>query len=137
METALIVLHVIVCLLLIVAVILQKGKGAEMGAAFGVGSSSAVFGPKGPTPFLAKVTVVLAIVFFVNSIALTIIVGKPRFVKAVEKAIPEVKTEQKVHQKKFPLKITVNGTTNATSTNTANTTKQEETSKAASNGTAK
>ncbi|NPA15229.1 MAG: preprotein translocase subunit SecG, partial [Deferribacteres bacterium] len=57
MQTALIVLHVIICLLLIVCVILQKGKGAEMGAAFGVGSSSAVFGPKGPTPFLAKVTV--------------------------------------------------------------------------------
>lgn len=108
METALIVLHVIVSLLLIVVVILQKGKGAEMGAAFGVGSSSAVFGPKGPTPFLAKMTVVLAIIFFVNSIALTVIVGKPKYVKAVEKAIPKVKVEEKSTPN--PLKVTVNST---------------------------
>ena len=100
METALIVLHVIVCLLLIVVVILQRGKGAEMGAAFGVGSSSAVFGPKGPTPFLAKVTVVLAVIFFLNSIALTIIVGKPKYVKAVQEAIPKVSVEKKVEKKK-------------------------------------
>ncbi len=95
METALIVLHVIVCLLMIVVVILQRGKGAEMGAAFGVGSSSAVFGPKGPTPFLAKVTVVLAVIFFANSIALTILVGKPKYVKAVEQAIPKVRVEKR------------------------------------------
>ncbi len=99
METALIVLHVIVCILLIVVVILQRGKGAEMGAAFGVGSSSTVFGPKGPTPFLAKVTVVLAVIFFLNSIALTIIVGKPKYVRAVQKALPEVKVEKKVEHK--------------------------------------
>ncbi len=117
METALIVLHVIVCLLLIVVVILQKGKGAEMGAAFGVGASSAVFGPKGPTPFLAKATVVLAVIFFINSIALTILVGKPKYVKAVEKAIPEVKVEkvQKAPAKpKPPLKVKVKSSGNGT-----------------------
>ena len=102
METALMVLHVIVCLLLIVAVILQRGKGAEMGAAFGVGSSSAVFGPRGPTPFLAKVTVVLAVIFFVNSIALTILVGKPKYVKAVERAIPKVEVKAQKRQPPLP-----------------------------------
>ncbi len=110
METALIVLHVVICVLLIVVVILQKGKGAEMGATFGVGSSSAVFGPKGPTPFLAKVTVVLAVIFFLNSIALTILVGKPKYMKAVERAIPEVKVEKAKPAKKpagGPLKVEV------------------------------
>ncbi|GEM_PF-4180483 len=91
MQTALIVLHVIICLLLIVCVILQKGKGAEMGAAFGVGSSSAVFGPKGPTPFLAKVTVFLGVLFFVNSIALTLLMGKPRYVNAMTDLPKQVK----------------------------------------------
>ncbi len=99
MQTALIVLHVIICVLLIVSVILQKGKGAEMGAAFGVGSSSAVFGPKGPTPFLAKVTVVLAVLFFINSIALTLLMGKPKYVKAMMR-LPE---QTKQHSVKVPL----------------------------------
>lgn len=94
METALIVLHVIICILLVVVVILQKGKGAEMGAAFGVGSSSAVFGPKGPTPFLAKVTVGLATLFFINSLVLAIVVGKPKYAKAI-KAVPVVETQKK------------------------------------------
>ncbi len=99
MQAALIVLHVIICVLLIVSVILQKGKGAEMGAAFGVGSSSAVFGPKGPTPFLAKVTVILAVLFFINSIALTLLMGKPKYVKAMMH-LPEQTKQQSV---KVPL----------------------------------
>ncbi len=108
MQTALIILHVIISLLLIIAVILQKGKGAEMGAAFGVGSSSPVFGPKGPTPFLAKVTVVLATIFFVNSIALTLIMGKPKYVKAMMK-LPASERNLPVKRGVAPTKVPVKG----------------------------
>ena len=57
MYTLLVIIHVIVCLLMIGAILLQSGKGAEIGAAFG-GSSQTVFGSRGPANFLSKFTVV-------------------------------------------------------------------------------
>ena len=59
-------LHVIVCIALILIVLLQKGKGAEMGAAFG-GSSQAVFGGAGASSFLTKITTAAAVIFMVTS----------------------------------------------------------------------
>jgi len=70
--TVVIIFHVIVCILLILVILLQAGKGAEMGATFGVGSSSTVFGPRGPTPLLAKVTVAAAVIFMATSLVLTL-----------------------------------------------------------------
>ena len=62
-------LHVVVCLLLILIVLLQRGKGADMGAAFG-GSSQTVFGSGGAIGFLGKMTTVIAVLFMVTSLAL-------------------------------------------------------------------
>ena len=71
MITTLIVLHVIICVLLVVTVLLQFGKGAEMGAIMGGGASQAVFSSSAKGNFMTKLTTVLAIGFMVNSIILT------------------------------------------------------------------
>jgi preprotein translocase subunit SecG len=76
MVTFLIVFHVIVCILLVVTVLLQFGKGAEMGAIMGGGASQAVFSSSAKGNFMTKTTTVLAILFMVNSIVLTIIKSK-------------------------------------------------------------
>jgi len=69
METLLIIVHVTVCLFLIGIVLLQHGKGADIGATFG-GSSQSLFGTEGPIPLLNKVTTFSAVVFMVTSVAL-------------------------------------------------------------------
>ena len=72
MITFLIVLHVIICVLLVVTVLLQFGKGAEMGAVMGGGGASqAVFSSSAKGNFMTKLTTILAIGFMVNSIVLT------------------------------------------------------------------
>jgi len=72
MTTVLVIVHVIVCLALIMIVLLQHGKGAGIGAAFG-GSSHTVFGSTGAAPFLAKLTAAAAILFMVTSLGLTFV----------------------------------------------------------------
>ena len=69
MQTILIVVHVTVCLFLIGIVLLQHGKGADIGATFG-GSSQSLFGTEGPLPLLNKITTLAAVVFMVTSISL-------------------------------------------------------------------
>jgi preprotein translocase subunit SecG len=79
-----IILHVIVCIALILIVLLQKGKGADMGAAFG-GSSQAVFGGAGATSFLSKITTAAAIIFVITCLLLTVL-GKNRSESIMEGA---------------------------------------------------
>ena len=71
MFTALLILQVVLGLSIIVLVLLQQGKGADMGAAFGAGSSGAVFGAGGGGSFFTRATAVLATVFFINSVLLS------------------------------------------------------------------
>ncbi len=71
MYTLATVIHVVVCFLMIGAILLQAGKGAEIGAAFG-GSSQTVFGSRGPGTFLSKVTVAAAIIFMLTSLGLAV-----------------------------------------------------------------
>jgi preprotein translocase subunit SecG len=73
MDTAFIVLmvaHFFVSIAIIALVLMQRGKGADAGAAFGSGASGTVFGARGSANFLSRATAVLATVFFVNSLAL-------------------------------------------------------------------
>ena len=70
MTTLLIIIHVIVCFFLIAIVLLQHGKGADAGAAFGGGSSQTLFGSEGPLPLLNKITTFSAIVFMGTSVTL-------------------------------------------------------------------
>jgi len=66
-------LHVVLCLFLILIIILQPGKGGDVGAAFGGGSSSStVFGPRGPTGLLQRATTVVAVMFMGTSITLAL-----------------------------------------------------------------
>ncbi|MCP4715452.1 MAG: preprotein translocase subunit SecG [Deltaproteobacteria bacterium] len=76
MTPLIIVIHIIVCLALILIVLLQTGKGADMGAAFG-GSGQTIFGGAGPAPFLGKVTTAAAIVFMVTSLSLAYMSTNP------------------------------------------------------------
>ncbi len=68
--TVLTIIHVLACLFLIGIVLLQQGKGSDMGAAFGGGSSQTVFGADGPMPLLSKVTTGCAIIFMVTCLSL-------------------------------------------------------------------
>lgn len=66
------IVHVLMCLFLIAVVLLQTGKGADMGAAFG-GAGQTLFGGAGPANFLNKMTAVVAVVFMLTSFALTVL----------------------------------------------------------------
>src|SRR6202011_1594852 len=70
-ETLLLGLHVVVAAALIGFVLLQHGKGADMGAAFGSGASGSLFGATGSANFLSRTTAVLAAVFFISTLTLT------------------------------------------------------------------
>lgn len=70
MELILFVIHLVVCVGILALVLLQQGKGADMGAAFGSGASNTVFGSPGSASFLLKLTGFAALVFFATSILL-------------------------------------------------------------------
>ena len=70
-ESLLLAAHVLVAAALIGFILLQHGKGADMGAAFGSGSSGSLFGAAGSANFLSRTTAILATVFFASSLALT------------------------------------------------------------------
>ena len=70
MTIFLIIIHVLVCIALIMIVFLQTGKGADMGSAFGGGSSQSLFGSTGASTFLSKATTGAAIVFMLTSLGL-------------------------------------------------------------------
>jgi preprotein translocase subunit SecG len=78
----LIVIHVMVCFLMVGAILLQSGKGAEIGASFG-GSSQTVFGSRGPANFLSKFTVVVAAIFMLTSLGLAILAKERAFSSTV------------------------------------------------------
>jgi len=76
MYTLVVIIHVIVCVCLIFIVLIQSSKGAELGAAFGGGSSQTLFGSRGAATFLNKLTTVVAIVFMITSLSLAILSTK-------------------------------------------------------------
>ena len=71
-------LHVIVCLVLIVVVLLQRGKGAEVGAMFGGGGANTMFGGRGAGSFLTRLTTGAAVIFMVTSLALAFFAQRDR-----------------------------------------------------------
>ncbi|MDX2220186.1 MAG: preprotein translocase subunit SecG [Burkholderiales bacterium] len=84
------IVHVIAAVVIIGLVLLQHGKGADMGAAFGSGSAGSLFGASGAANFLSRSTAALATVFFLTSMALTYF-STPRAQSGV---IKNIKTEQ-------------------------------------------
>ena len=76
MTILLTILHVAVSIFLIAVVLLQSGKGAEMGASFGSSGSQSVFGAGGGTTFLSKMTTGVAVIFMLTSLTLAVISGR-------------------------------------------------------------
>ena len=69
-QTVILIAHTVIALLIIVLVLLQRGKGADAGAAFGSGASGTVFGARGSSNFFSRATAIMATVFFVSSLTL-------------------------------------------------------------------
>jgi preprotein translocase subunit SecG len=99
MQSVLVVVHLFLAIGLVGLILIQHGKGADMGAAFGAGASSTVFGSRGASNFLSRTTGILAALFFATSLVLayfamqssepaTLMEGAPP--AAVETAAPEV-----------------------------------------------
>jgi preprotein translocase subunit SecG len=102
MQTAVIVIHIVASLALILIVLLQTGRGAEMGAAFG-GASQTLFGGSGGTTFMSKLTTVVAVLFMVTCLGLTYLSSAPQEKSIMENvpvekpqgpALPEAKPVQ-------------------------------------------
>lgn len=94
MQTVLLVVHVLIAISLIGMIMIQHGKGADMGAAFGSGASSTVFGARGAGSFMTRVTATLAMLFFVTSLTLAFLASRTSFERSdsvidrVEQATP-------------------------------------------------
>ena len=86
------VLHILIGLAVIGLVLLQHGKGADMGAAFGGGASGSLFGATGSANFLSRSTAVLATLFFITSLTLAYLANK-RTVTAPSSVMDNVKQE--------------------------------------------
>ena len=88
--TLILIVDVIVALCIIGLVLLQHGKGADVGAAFGSGSSGSLFGATGSANFLSRTTAVLAVIFFITTFALAYLVThRPRTGGGVMDAVKE------------------------------------------------
>jgi preprotein translocase subunit SecG len=91
MQQLILVLHVLVAVCIVSLVLVQHGKGADVGAAFGSGASNTMFGSQGSTSFLVKVTAGLVAVFFATSLTLGYMsahhVKKHTFLNLPEKAV--------------------------------------------------
>jgi len=100
-----IVLHVLVAIAIIGLVLLQHGKGADMGSGFGGGASSSLFGATGSANFLSRATAALATVFFLLSLALAYLAAnRPRepgsVIDRVQKSAPAEQKAEKKEEKK-------------------------------------
>lgn len=93
LETAVIVVHIVVSLGLIGLIMLQQGKGAEAGASFGGGASQTVFGSQGSGSFLTHATKYLAIIFFITSISLAVIAKQKSEISADDYIAPVAELE--------------------------------------------
>jgi preprotein translocase subunit SecG len=76
LQSVMLAVHVLTAVALVVLVLLQQGKGADMGAAFGTGSAGSVFGAAGSANFLSRSTAIAATVFFATSVGLTYYAAK-------------------------------------------------------------
>ena len=91
METVILIVHVLAAIGVVALVLLQQGKGADMGAAFGSGASSTVFGSQGSSSFITRGTAILAATFFVTSLTLAVLSSRGTdSVSVTESAVTEM-----------------------------------------------
>ena len=109
LETILLTLLSIDAIALTVLVLLQQGKGADVGAAFGSGSSNTVFGASGSAPFLTKLTTWLSIVFFAITFGIAYL-AKERVESVDTEGIPQINGERAINEAvDLPLSIDGSG----------------------------
>lgn len=101
MYQLILMIHVLVAITLIGLVLLQHGKGADIGAAFGSGASNTVFGSQGTGSFLFRLTGGLALTFFVTSLSLSYLVST-QYQRGEKQAIPQ---QTQVPESKIPVPI--------------------------------
>jgi len=89
MENIILLVHLLTALAVIGLIMLQQGKGAEMGASFGAGASQTLFGSAGTGNFFSRMTAIFAVVFFVSSVTLAVI-AKQKTQVGDDFALPEL-----------------------------------------------
>lgn len=94
MQTVLMILHVLVCFVLILVVLLQRGKGSDIGAALGGGGSNTVFGGRGAGNFLTKMTTGAAITFMLTSLSLAYLSNKEHDLLIFDDEVIEESTDE-------------------------------------------
>ncbi len=95
MTALLTIVHVVICLVLVVAVLLQSGKAADLAGAFGGGGSQTAFGPRSQQSIMSRITTICAILFMVTSLGLWLVSGREAS-SAVKGVAAPVKTEAPV-----------------------------------------
>lgn len=108
--------HVFACVALILIVLLQAGKGAEMGVSFGGGAGQALLGSSGDTPMIGKITTGIAIIFMLTSLSLAYMSGHPQSKSVMDKALP-VKAQTAEGTKTVDIPATKEPAAKAASTN--------------------
>jgi len=94
MEQLIVIVHVVAAIAIVALILLQQGRGADMGASFGAGSSQTVFGPAGTGSVLTRLTSLLAAIFFATSFGLAVVArDKAASASGVNIDIPVVQTE--------------------------------------------
>ena len=101
MYQLILIIHVLVASAVIGLVLIQHGKGADLGASFGSGASNTVFGSQGTGSFLFRLTGGLALTFFVTSVLLSSIMAN-QYQKATQHVIPQ---QTPVHESKIPVPV--------------------------------
>lgn len=94
MQQFLLIVHVLVSIGVVTLVLLQHGRGADTGAAFGGGSSGSMFGSRGPTTFLTRLTTIFVTVFFLTSLSLAWLSTQSVERKSVVERVQPVTVEQ-------------------------------------------
>ena len=99
----LLVVQVVVAIALIALILMQHGKGADAGAAFGSGASATVFGARGSANFLSRSTAILAVVFFVNSLSLAYLAASVPEARSLIEQMHEEARQQRILDDTIPM----------------------------------
>jgi len=99
----LLVVQVVIAVALIALVLMQHGKGADAGAAFGSGASATVFGSRGSANFLSRSTAILAVIFFVNSLSLAYLAASVPEARSLIEQMQEEARQQRLLDDTIPM----------------------------------
>ena len=105
----LVAIDVLLAIGIIGLILIQHGKGADVGAAFGSGASGTVFGAQGSASFLTRLTAILATLFFINSLALAYLAGHRPFAESVINSVEQTTIETDKESSDLPVPVDMPG----------------------------